>query len=326
MLDALFGAEVPLAVRFFIAFLIVLALIGGTAWIVRRFGANRFGSSSARGRQPRLAVIDAAPVDGRRRLVLIRRDNIEHLLIIGGPTDVVVEQNIVRAAAALREPAPSRAAPPPPPAPAADTLPRAVPLGESNWPLQPEPVTRPVRPMPLESAEQWQPEPPPPPPPRPPEPRPAPARRQPRGQDTLAGLAEELAARVGLRPDNTRQARHAEPAPPPPSQPHTPPPAPSPQAEQNLADMAVRLESALRRPAAAAPAQPAEPPPAPEPIPEPSPPPVEASAPAEEEIAEPEPAPAAKTQQAKSMYESLEQEMASLLARPPGKPDKPGKS
>src|SRR5664279_5714347 len=49
-----------------------------------------------RGRQPRLAVIDAATVDGRRRLVLIRRDNVEHLLMIGGPTDVVVEPNIVR--------------------------------------------------------------------------------------------------------------------------------------------------------------------------------------------------------------------------------------
>ena len=46
---------------------------------------------------PRLAVIDAAAVDGRRRLVLVRRDNIEHLLMIGGPTDIVVEPNIVRA-------------------------------------------------------------------------------------------------------------------------------------------------------------------------------------------------------------------------------------
>ena len=53
-------------------------------------------------------MIDAAAVDGRRRLVLIRRDNVEHLLMIGGPTDVVVEPNIVRAAGAreaAREPA-----------------------------------------------------------------------------------------------------------------------------------------------------------------------------------------------------------------------------
>src|SRR5581483_1340423 len=35
-------------------------------------------------------------VDGRRRLVLVRRDNVEHLLMIGGPADLVVEPNIVR--------------------------------------------------------------------------------------------------------------------------------------------------------------------------------------------------------------------------------------
>src|SRR5471030_2690192 len=96
MFETLFGSEMPLAARFFIAFLVVLALIGATAWLVRRFGANRLGGAGARGRQPRLAVIDAATVDGRRRLVLIRRDNIEHLLMIGGPTDLV-EPNIVRA-------------------------------------------------------------------------------------------------------------------------------------------------------------------------------------------------------------------------------------
>jgi hypothetical protein len=53
-----------------------------------------------------LAVIDAAKVDGRRHLILIRRDNLEHLLMIGGPTDIVVEPNIVRAAD--REPALTR--------------------------------------------------------------------------------------------------------------------------------------------------------------------------------------------------------------------------
>ena len=99
MFESLFGAEMPLAARFFIAFLVVLGLIGLTAWLVRRFGANRLGNAS-RGRQPRLAVIDAATVDGRRRLVLIRRDNVEHLLMIGGPSDLVVEPNIVRAVSA----------------------------------------------------------------------------------------------------------------------------------------------------------------------------------------------------------------------------------
>src|SRR5476649_1606814 len=128
MFETLFGSEMPLAARFFIAFLVVLTLIGATAWVVRRFGANRLGGAGARGRQPRLAVIDAATVDGRRRLVLIRRDNIEHLLMIGGPTDLVVEPNIVRAVASrevTREPARNEPAM------------RAAPAVENAWPLQP---------------------------------------------------------------------------------------------------------------------------------------------------------------------------------------------
>jgi len=129
MFETLFGAEVSPALKFFLAFVIVLALIGVTAWLVRRFGAERFGGSSARGRQPRLGVVDAAAVDARRKLVIIRRDNVEHLLMIGGPTDVVIEQNIVRAMGAPRdkvEPSLARALP------TAETLTRPVPLGEGT--------------------------------------------------------------------------------------------------------------------------------------------------------------------------------------------------
>src|ERR1700749_3697073 len=103
---------------FFLAFVIVLALIGLAAWLVRRFAGNRLGTTANRGRMPRLAVIDAAAVDGRRRLGLLRRYNVEHLLMIGGPTDIVVESNIVRAAS-MREQIPQRPGlavePPPPP-------------------------------------------------------------------------------------------------------------------------------------------------------------------------------------------------------------------
>ena len=164
----LFGAEMPLAVRFFLAFLIVLGLIGATAWAVRRFGGGRL-SSTTRGRQPQLAVIDYASVDARRRLILVRRDNVEHLLMIGGPTDVVVEPNIVRATPAARDVPSAR------PPVAADTLPRVIPLPEApsngSWPLQPEPAGPPLPPAPPRRAPRVEPvqeEPrsfPPPPPP-----------------------------------------------------------------------------------------------------------------------------------------------------------------
>ena len=134
-MDTLFG-EGQTGPKILLFLVVVLGLLALAFWLLRRFGGGRLGSSATRGRQPRLAMIDQAAIDNRRRLILIRRDNVEHLLIIGGPTDVVIEQNIVRAAGATL--APGR------PATATDTLPRAVPLGEDTmWPLQPEPAPKP---------------------------------------------------------------------------------------------------------------------------------------------------------------------------------------
>ena len=44
--------------------------------------------------EPRLSVSEQANVDGRRRLLLIRRDDVEHLIMTGGPVDMVIETNI----------------------------------------------------------------------------------------------------------------------------------------------------------------------------------------------------------------------------------------
>src|SRR6187397_3468434 len=111
---------------FIFAFIAVLALIGVAAWLVRRFATNRLGANTNRGRMPRLAVIDAAAVDGRRRLVLVRRDNIEHLLMIGGPTDIVVEPNIVRAT-------PGREQAPRPAVGGTEPPPRIASLPDTSW-------------------------------------------------------------------------------------------------------------------------------------------------------------------------------------------------
>ena len=110
---------------FLFAFIAVLALIGVAAWVVRRFANNRLGANTQRGRMPRLAVIDAAAVDGRRRLVLVRRDNVEHLLMIGGPSDIVVEPNIVRAMPNRDQMAPRPAV--------GEQPPRIAPLPDAAW-------------------------------------------------------------------------------------------------------------------------------------------------------------------------------------------------
>jgi len=54
--------------------------------------------------EPRLGVIEQASVDARRKLVLLRRDGVEHLIMTGGPVDVVIETGI-QAPPASRMPA-----------------------------------------------------------------------------------------------------------------------------------------------------------------------------------------------------------------------------
>jgi hypothetical protein len=81
--------------QFVITFAVVVVLAGVVFWLVRRYSNGGLGRIG-RGRVPRLAVIDAVAVDGRRRLILVRRDNVEHLILVGGPSDVVVEQAILR--------------------------------------------------------------------------------------------------------------------------------------------------------------------------------------------------------------------------------------
>ena len=80
-----------------IAALIVLAIFYRLAF------AHRLRVPGGRTRQPRLGLVDAFSLDGQRQLVLVRRDNIEHLVMIGGPNDVLVELQINRAAAPARE-------------------------------------------------------------------------------------------------------------------------------------------------------------------------------------------------------------------------------
>ena len=96
-----------------------------------------------RARQPRLGLVDAFSLDGQRQLVLVRRDNIEHLVMIGGPNDVVIESQIVRAAVAASVPPAARErdqAPGASPAsPAARPQP-AIAVPPARLPPRPEPA------------------------------------------------------------------------------------------------------------------------------------------------------------------------------------------
>ena len=88
------GESVAQGLALIISLAVVLALFGLFIFIIKRLMGGRITQS--RGRQPRIGLMDSAAIDNRRRLLLVRRDNIEHLILVGGPTDVVVEQNIIR--------------------------------------------------------------------------------------------------------------------------------------------------------------------------------------------------------------------------------------
>lgn len=92
---------------------IILLIIVGIA-IFRRIGGEVRGK-----RGSRLSVVEYQEVDKVRHMVIVRRDNAEHLLLIGGPQDIVIETNIggssSRPAGIKRmpPPEPSKQAPPP---------------------------------------------------------------------------------------------------------------------------------------------------------------------------------------------------------------------
>ncbi|MBP2293564.1 FliO/MopB family protein [Azospirillum rugosum] len=79
-------------IRFIVALLFVIALIMVVAWVMRRVGFG--GLVSTPSRQRRLGVVEVLPLDGKRRLVLVRRDDQEHLLLLSAFGDTVVDGGI----------------------------------------------------------------------------------------------------------------------------------------------------------------------------------------------------------------------------------------
>ena len=84
------------------AFVFVIALIVLGAWLWRSMlerGVNLPGNGLFKAAaQKRIGAIETASIDSRRKLVLIRRDGVEHLIMTGGPVDVVIETGIEQSA------------------------------------------------------------------------------------------------------------------------------------------------------------------------------------------------------------------------------------
>lgn len=75
--------------RFALALILVLGLIALLAWVLRRFGA---GVKLQRGR--RLGIVEVQSLGPRHRLILLRRDQVEHLVIVGPHSETLVESGI----------------------------------------------------------------------------------------------------------------------------------------------------------------------------------------------------------------------------------------
>ena len=81
--------------RFFLALGFVLVLIAGLAALVRRSGfGDRLAMTPSSVGERRLALVEVRPLDAKRKLVLLRRDDREHLVLLGAGGDLLIESGI----------------------------------------------------------------------------------------------------------------------------------------------------------------------------------------------------------------------------------------
>jgi len=83
-----------LALRAIISLMGVLAVIAVIGWLLKRFSGSHLSLNKAVGPGIAVEVMSAKNIDSRRKLILIRRDNVAHLVLIGGASDVLIESSI----------------------------------------------------------------------------------------------------------------------------------------------------------------------------------------------------------------------------------------
>lgn len=79
--------------RFILALILVLGLIFALTWVLKRLGLGQ-NQVGALGRRKRLRVVETASLDSRHRLVLVRRDEVEHLVVLSPTSAQLVESAI----------------------------------------------------------------------------------------------------------------------------------------------------------------------------------------------------------------------------------------
>src|SRR5690606_12541599 len=92
-LESMFGEGSASAAMWIVLAVIILFVLLVALRLVKTLRSGTF-IAGGRNRAPRLGVVDAAAVGAQRRWVRVRRDNVEHLILIGGPSDLVIEPGI----------------------------------------------------------------------------------------------------------------------------------------------------------------------------------------------------------------------------------------
>ena len=80
--------------RVLLAFSVVSGLLGLLAYGLKYISEHQIRVPGLKVATRRLAVVESLAVDPRRRLVIVRRDGVEHLLLLGVNQDIVVEANL----------------------------------------------------------------------------------------------------------------------------------------------------------------------------------------------------------------------------------------
>ena len=84
--------------RYFGALLLVLAMVGGAGLLARRFGVPGVTKPT---NIKRLAVVESLMVGPRQRLIIVRRDGVEHLVLSSPDGASIIESGIPAKSASL---------------------------------------------------------------------------------------------------------------------------------------------------------------------------------------------------------------------------------
>ena len=79
-------------IKFFSALVLVIGLMLGLSMVMRRINGEKL---NLRAQKRRLKVVESVPLDNRRRAILLRRDDRDHLVILGPTGETVVESGII---------------------------------------------------------------------------------------------------------------------------------------------------------------------------------------------------------------------------------------